>query len=70
MGDTNARMDVLDMKIEKVDESINTAIAGLLDRFDDMKDYQNKWFTVFGILFAAASIVAPVAVAVVQHYIK
>ncbi|MBR2207993.1 MAG: hypothetical protein IJ859_04195 [Synergistaceae bacterium] len=66
----NARMDVLDMKIDKVEEKLSTAIEGLIDRFDDMKEHQNKWFTVFGILFTAAAIIAPVAVAVVQHYLK
>ena len=47
---------------------LHTEIKATNDRFDDMKEYQNKWFTVFGILFTAAAIVAPVAVAVVQHF--
>ena len=66
----NARMDVLDMKIDKVNDTLGMAIGGLIDRFDDMKEHQNKWFTVFGLLFTAASIIAPVAVAVVQYYLK
>jgi len=66
----NARMDVLDMKIEKVEENLSTAMEGLIDRFQDMKEHQNKWFTIFGLLFTAAAIIAPVAVAVVQHYLK
>ena len=47
---------------------LHTEIKATNDRFDDMKEYQNKWFTVFGILFTAAAIIAPVAVAVVQHF--
>ena len=45
-----------------------TEIKATNDRFDDMKESQNKWFTVFGMLFTAAAIIAPVAVAVVQHF--
>ena len=41
----------LNAKIDHVDDTLSTAIAGLIDRFDDMRDYQNKWFSVFGILF-------------------
>jgi len=48
-------------------KELRSEVRGLEKRFDDMKEYQNKWFTVFGILFAAA-IVAPVATAVVQHF--
>ena len=66
----NARMDVLDMKIDKVNDTLGMAIGGLIDRFEDMKEHQNKWFTVFGLLFTAASIIAPVAVAIVQYYLK
>ena len=66
----NARMDILDLKIDKVEGNLSTAIEGLLDRFDEMRDYQNKWFTVFGILFAAASIIVPIVVALIQHYVK
>ena len=66
----NAKMDVLDMKIDKVEEKLSTAIEGLIDRFDDMKEHQNKWFTLFGILFTAAAVVTPIAVAVIQHYLK
>ena len=66
----NARMDVLDMKIDKVNDTLSMAIEGLIDRFNDMKEHQNKWFTVFGLLFTAASIIAPVAVAIVQYYLK
>ncbi|MBR1486095.1 MAG: hypothetical protein IJ597_02435 [Synergistaceae bacterium] len=77
----NARMDVLNMridgveaslsmKIDNVEESLSTMMAGLINRFEDMKEHQNKWFTVFGILFTGAAIIAPVAVAIVQHYLK
>lgn len=58
----------LDTKIDGVENSLGTAVAGVIDRLDDMKEYQNKWFTVFGILFTATAIIAPVAVAVVQHF--
>ena len=47
---------------------LHTEIKATNDRFDDMKESQNKWFTVFGILFTVATIIAPVAVAVVQHF--
>ena len=74
---TAARFDkfeaVMEQKIADLKgeiNSISTAIEGLLDRFDDMKDYQNKWFTVFGILFTAAAIIAPVAVALIQKFVK
>lgn len=60
----------LEAKIDGVGQEFSTAIEGLLDLFDDMIDYQNKWFTVFGILFTATAIIAPVAVAVVQHFLK
>ena len=66
----NARMDVIDMKIDNLEENISTMMAGLIERFEDMKEHQNKWFTIFGFLFTAAAIVAPVAVAIVQHYLK
>ena len=66
----NARMDVIDMKIDNLEENISTMMAGLINRFEDMKEHQNKWFTIFGFLFTAAAIVAPVAVAIVQHYLK
>ena len=49
---------------------LNTEIRAMNDRFDDMKESQNKWFTVFGILFTVETIVAPVAVAVVQHFMN
>ena len=51
-------------------KATNTRIDGLEKRFDDMKESQNKWFTVFGILFTVAAIIAPVAVAVVQHFMN
>ena len=57
-------------EIKRVEGTLKMAIDGLLDRFDDMKDYQNKWFTVFGILFTAAAIIAPVAVALIQKFVK
>ncbi|MBR2207325.1 MAG: hypothetical protein IJ859_00795 [Synergistaceae bacterium] len=46
------------------------SFIGLEKRLDDIKDYQNKWFTVFGILFTAAAIIAPVAVALIQKFVK
>ena len=57
-----------DLKV--IDEKLSMAIAGLVDRFDDMKEHQNKWFTLFGILFTAAAIIAPVAVALIQKFVK
>ena len=43
-------------EVKALDEKLSTAIEGLIDRFDDMKDYQNKWFTVFGVLFGALTV--------------
>ena len=67
----------LNAKIDKVEDTLSLAIMGTHDRidalekrFDDMKEYQNKWFSLFGILFTAAAILAPVAVAIVQKVIK
>ena len=67
----------IEAKIDKVEDTLNLAIMGTHDRidalekrFDDMKEYQNKWFSLFGILFTAAAILAPVAVAIVQKVVK
>lgn len=57
---------VLDKKIDGTNERID----GLEKRFNDMKEHQNKWFTVFGILFSLAAIVAPIAVAIIQKFVK
>ena len=46
----------LDIKIDKVEASLSTAIAGVIDRLDDIKEYQNKWFTVFGVLFTVTTV--------------
>ena len=46
----------LDVKIDKVEDFLSTAIAGVVDRLDDIKEYQNKWFTVFGILFTVITV--------------
>ena len=74
-AELRAEIRVLDKKIDNVDEKLtasnqatNEKISGIEKRFDDLKESQNKWFTVFGILFTAAAIIAPVAVAVVQHF--
>ena len=46
----------LNAKINKVEDTLSLAIMGLADRFEDMKDYQNKWFTVFGVLLGVLTI--------------
>ena len=73
----DGKIKTLDKKIDKVEDTLSLAIMGTHDRidalekrFDDMKEYQNKWFTLFGILFTAAAILAPVAVAIVQKVVK
>ena len=43
-------------EIKRVEDTVSVAVMGLSDRFDDMKDYQNKWFTVFGILFTVITV--------------
>ena len=64
---SNIEKEVAEVRgdLKAIDEKLSTAIAGLVDRFDDMKEHQNKWFTLFGILFTAAAIIAPVAVALI-----
>ena len=69
-NEINAVNITLNTKIDNVEDRLSTAVAGVIDRLDDMKDYQNKWFTLFGILFTAAAIIAPVAVALIQKFVK
>ena len=44
-------------KIEHVTDTLTVAITDLDKRIDDMHQSHNKWFTVFGVLFAGLSIV-------------
>ena len=69
-NEINAVNITLNTKIDNVEDRLSTAVAGVIDRLDDMKDYQNKCFTLFGILFTAAAIIAPVAVALIQKFVK
>ena len=55
-NEINVANIALNAKIGHVDDTLSTAIAGLIDRFDDMRDYQNKWFSVFGILFGVLAV--------------
>ena len=64
--EVRGEIKALDGKID----GVNKRVDGLEKRFDDMKEYQNKWFSLFGILFTAAAILAPVAVAIVQKVVK
>ena len=66
INNLHGEIKVLDEKID----GVNKRVDGLEKRFDDMKEYQNKWFSLFGILFTAAAILAPVAVAIVQKVVK
>ena len=77
VNEIRGEIKVLDKKIDSVEEKLtgsingtNERIDGLEKRFDDMKEHQNKWFTVFGILFSAAAIIAPIAVAIIQRVWK
>ena len=77
VNEIRGEIKVLDKKIDNVKEKLtgsingtNERIDGLEKRFDDMKEHQNKWFTVFGILFSAAAIIAPIAVAIIQRVWK
>ena len=47
-------------KIEHVTDTLTVAITDLDKRIDDMHQNHNKWFTVFGVLFAGLSIVLAV----------
>mgnify|MGYP003571315808 CR=1 FL=1 len=55
MKSLNAKIESVDKKIdlktEALEDSFSMSFLGLEKRLDDMKDYQNKWFSVFGILF-------------------
>lgn len=58
-----AEIRVLDKKVDSVDEKLNASIQNTNDkisslekRFEDMKDYQNKWFVVFGVLLGALTL--------------
>ena len=69
----NGRIDVIEEKLEHVTDTLTVAINGVdkriddLDkRIDDIHQSQTLWFTVFGILIA----VVPIAVAVVQSFLK
>ncbi len=42
VSEVKNELKVLNAKIDRVDDSLSTAIAGLIDRFDNMKEHQNK----------------------------
>ena len=74
---TNARIDklqiameknfaLLDEKLEHVTDTLTVAFNSLDKRIDDVRQSQNLWFTVFGIIFA----VVPIAVVIVQSVLK
>ena len=61
---------LLNEKLEHVTDTLTVAINDTNTRIDDIHASQNKWFTVFGILFTAAAVITPIAVAIVQHVLK
>ena len=52
-----AKIDKLNEKIDKVEETLSISIMGLADRLDDMKDYQNRWFTILTALGGVLTLV-------------
>ena len=66
IAEVNGRIDVLDEKLEHTTDTLTVAIGGLEKRMDDMQQSMSLWLTVFGILAA----VVPIAVAVVQGFMK
>ena len=56
VSEIHSEIKRLDTKIDKVEDTLSLSIMGLADRFEDMKDYQNKWFTVFGVLLGVLTI--------------
>ena len=60
-------------EIERLDERIDGVdkrIDGVDKRIDDLHQSHNKWFAILGILISVTTVVAPIAVAVVQHYLS
>ena len=57
---------LLDEKLEHVTDTLTVAYAGHDKRIDDIMKSQSLWFTVFGIIFAIATIVVPV----LQNFLK
>ena len=64
---------LLDEKLEHVTDTLTVAYSGhdrRLDdfdkRIDDIMKSQSLWFTVFGIIFAVATIIVPV----LQNFLK
>ena len=53
-------------KIEHVVDTLTVAINDTNRRIDDMHQTQSLWFTVFGVLV----VVVPIAVAVVEAFMK
>jgi len=58
-------VDTLTVAINAVDARVDGLEKHFDKRFDDMSQYQNKWFTLLGILVA----VVPIAVALIQNAI-
>ena len=52
----DAKIDNLEVKLTEKNQNTNDKISGLEKRFEDMKDYQNKWFVVFGVLLGALTL--------------
>ena len=71
--EVNGRIDVLSEKLEHTTDSLTIAILDLdkridtMDkRIDDIRQTQNLWFSIFGII----ATVVPIAVVVIQSFAK
>ena len=69
VNDVRADVRVLSERLDEKFNSLSTRIDGLEKRIDDPHHSNNKWLAVFGVLFAAAAVVAPVVANVVQYYL-
>lgn len=71
--EVNGRIDVLSEKLEHTTDSLTIAILDLdkridtMDkRIDDIRQTQNLWFSIFGII----ATVVPIAVVVIQSFAR
>ena len=64
--EVNGRIDVLSEKLEHTTDSLTIAILDLDKRIDDIRQTQNLWFSIFGII----ATVVPIAVVVIQSFAK
>ncbi|MBR0095224.1 MAG: hypothetical protein IJP91_08085 [Synergistaceae bacterium] len=55
-AEIHGEMKLLHEEIEHATDTLTVAINLTNDRIDDMKDYQNKWFTVISVLLGVLTV--------------